>query len=539
MFNKRFVVYSTILLMIFFFLPAGCAAEKEAPRNTDIQQLNFAWQEKPQNLDPAKLASSGEHTLVSALFEGLVRVKPDGTLEKALAEDWQVDNNGMKYTFYLRDASWSNGAKITASDFAYAWKRSLDPVKTSPYSYLLFDIKNAENYNRSEDPHYLGKRGNVDSVAIEVLNDKTLVVELKEANTAFLKKLAHPVFYPLPSGIHQSMVEDFFKIENIVNNGPFQIEELGVDSFLLKKNEEYWDQGSVKLTGIKGSYLEDAEAWELFNKGDLDLVFSIPQEEILKGINGGKVRRSPLLSNYFYDFNTVKKPLDDIRIRKALSLAIDRKYLVENNLMGGQTAARGYLPGMLPDKEENAEHTSPIAYNPETAKELFAEAGFHNGEGFPVLEVLIREGEGHQYLASVLKEQWKSNLNIDVSIVYLKWDEMIERLKKRDFDLALQGLYADYPDHLAYLEKFTQGSGNNYTGWTSRQLTEEIRKLKSEVNDDVRKGVFIQAEKLILDDMPVLPIYDFTQIYAAKQWVKGLYLPTTGAIADFKWTYLD
>lgn len=537
MFRNGLKVY-LIMLILSLLVLAGCEAKKEVRKNPDIQQLNVALQ-NIQSLDPAKLISAADYTLSGAIFEGLVRVNPDGTIVKALAEDWRVENNGSMYTFYLRDAWWSDGTKITAYDFEYAWERALEPDTKGLYSYLLYDIKNAENYNRSEDPQYQGKKVMVDLVAIKALNDKILVVELKEANTAFLKKLAHPVFYPLPSMEKAKSTEEFFKNENIVSNGPFNITVFSNDTLVLKRNEKYWDHDSIRLDSIKALFITEEKAWELFNNGDLDLIFSIPQKEIKKGLSEGKVKTAALFSSYYYDFNTVKKPLDDKRIRQALSYAVDRKYLVESVLQGGQIAARGILPGSKSDMTQDDSNTGVTSFNPEIAKRLLAEGGYANAEGFPDLEVLIREGKGHEYAASALKEQWEKNLGIKVSITSVKWEDMTRRLKDRDYDVALQGLSAEYADYLAFFDRFALGSGNNYTGWSSIKLNEMINRLKLDIEDSVRKEIFLEAENIILEDLPVLPIYDYTRAYAMKLWVKGLHFPPAGLPVDFKQTYLE
>lgn len=533
MFRKGIKFCSIIVIFVSVLFLSGCETKQEVRKNPEVQQLNLALQ-SINTLDPAILSSSGDFALAGAIFEGLVRANPDGTMGKALAKDWLIENDGTRYTFYLRDAWWTSGKKVTAHDFEYAWKRALDPGTKSPYPYLLYDIKNAENYNRSEDPLYTGNKAKRELIAIKAVNDNTLVVELKETNTSFLIKLAHPVFYPLPSSLENAGVNPS-NSSNITGNGPFKITEYSNESVELSKNEKYWDEENVRLSTVKGFFLTEEESWELFNKGDLDLIFSIPQKELKKGLAEGTIITAPLLSSYYYDLNTVRGPLADKRIRQALSYAIDRNYLVDKVLQGGQNAAQGIIPAI--DEELNSEGN--ITFNLEAAKNLITEAGYAMGEDVPALQMLIREGEGHEYLAFALKEQWKVNLGIEVIIASLKWEDMSKRLKERDFDVALQGLAADYSDYLALLDRFIMGSGNNYTGWTSLQLNEEIKKLKTDDKEDLRRVSFLTAERYILEDMPILPVYNYTRAYALKNWVHGVYISPAGLTADFKWTYIE
>lgn len=539
MYRKKAVCCLIILLTVLFLLLAGCAAKKEVRRNRGSQELSFATPEMVQSIDPVRLVSTGDYTLAAALFEGLIKIGEDGNVEPALAEDWVVENDGRKYTFYLRDASWSDGTKIVAADFEYAWKRALDPALDCQYSYLFYDIRDAENYNRSGDSAYQGKTAAGDSVAVKAVNENTLVVELKTANSAFLKKLSHPVFSPLPAAVHQSMADTFFSAEKLVGNGPFKLKELGADSFVLSKNESYWDRENVRLEALKGFHMEGKKAWELYGQGDLDLVFGVPLEMISQGKAAEQGGLIPLLSNYYYLFNTQKPPLNETDIRKALSFALDRRHLAEQVLKGGQNPAGGILPPMMTDGEAKSRRQEGLPFKPEEAQALLAKAGFSGGEGFPILELLIREGEGHYYLASALKEQWQQVLGIDVQIVALPWEKLSERLKQRNFQIALQGFSADYADHYAFLEPFGQGSGNNYSGWTQRGLQEEIERLKTESDEGKRRELFLQAERLVLEGMPLLPIFDYTRTYAAKPWVQGLYFPAVGPLADFKKTFLE
>jgi oligopeptide transport system substrate-binding protein len=543
--RKKYLFIILVLVLLISVFIVGCIGQTVAQLEPTKQHVDYVLASVPLSLDPAKLQDEAGYQFWINLFEGLVRLQPDGTLAEAMAEDWQIEDGGKKYIFTLRESAvWSDGQKVSADNFVSAIKRNLTPVLHCPYAYLLYDIKNAEAYHRSLDQDYFGHKANVDEVGIWAEDERTLVIELENREPAFLKKLIHPVFYPLPVQAFQTENGDFFTIDNLVGNGPFKIQQQ-VESegkYELIKNESYWDSGTVMLESMNW-YLPSQErtAWELFEKKQVDLTTDLPFTEVAKGLKKGYLQKNPLLVTYFYQFNVKQKPLEDLRVREALSFALDRGKLVTDVLQGGQEPAQGLIPTGMPDSTANSDFrqnsTKKIPdNNKEEAQRLLTEAGYPNGEGFPELEFLVSNSGGHQYLAEKIAEQWAESLGIRVKVIPLAWQDLLKRMSARDYDIGLLGWVADYPDPSAFLKYLVTGSGNNDTGWCNEEYDRLIKEALNSDEEVTRMQAFHQAEELLLAELPLLPLYEYNKVYACREKIEGLYFSPLGHGFDFKWT---
>ena len=537
-----------VLLLILVTMLGGCnnePVEKEPIR----QHLNYALSTVPLTLDPGNLQDEASFEFIKNIYEGLVRLKPDGTFENAMAETWEIEEQGKKHIFTIREASWTNGDKVTAYDFEYAIMRNLDPQNNCPYAYILYDIKNAEGYNRSMDNDYSGKKANKEDVGIEAIDEKTLVIKLQKPDPVFFKKLSHPAFYPLPQGIvisSATKLEEFFTPSNIIGNGSFKVvgkEQKG--KYELVKNEKYWDCSQIKLESMNW-YLpkENKNGWEMFNSEVVDLTKDIPLSEVAGGLKKGTLKSSPLLSSYFYQYNVAEKPLDDKRVRQALSYALSREKLVKEYLKSGQKPALGLIPSGMPDRanEKGFWQTSKVKLPDNNMKEgqrLLAEAGYPEGKDFPELELLISEDVGHKYLAEKICDKWESALGVKVKVVSLKWKELVQRIEDRDYDLVLMGWSADYADPTSFLKQYVKGKGNNYTGWVNSVYDEALKEAYASNEEEVRMNALHKAENVLLEELPVLPLYEYSSVYAMRKGVEGVYVSPLGDGIDFKWTYIS
>jgi len=522
----------------------GCMKE-QVPAEPVKQHLNYLLPSTPRSVDPALLQDEAGYQFVTSLFEGLVRLEPDGSLGKGLAEDWQVTGDGKKYVFTLRDAKWSNGEKVTAYDFVAAVKRNLNLGEKCLYAYLLYDLKNAQAYQRSLTADYTGKSVALEQVGISAEDEKTLVMELEKEETAFLQKLVHPVFYPIPPLALLDSSGAFFTPTGLVGNGPFKIVgEVTGESYELVKNEQYWDAERIKLESMNW-FLPDeaAEDWPRYQEGQVDLTGNIPFKDIVDGLQKGKLKSTPLLTTYYYQFNTTQKPLDDRRVRQALSYALDREKLVAEVLKGGQKPAQGIIPEGMPegidggDFRQGSNSTLPNG-DVTKAKELLQAAGYPEGQDFPQLELLISEDEGHQYLAEKIQQEWQERLGINVRITALPWPELSERMRNRAYQVSLMGWSADYPDPLPYLQPFITGSGNNTTGWVSYEYDRLLKEAAAALSAPERMTAIHQAEKILLEELPVLPLYQYTKVYAVRDGIEGLFVSPLGTGFDFKGVFV-
>lgn len=535
--NKLEILLSVLGIFIFL-LSAGCEKE-QVPEEPVKQQLNYLLPAAPLSVDAANLQDEAGSQFVTSLFEGLVRFEADGSLGKAVAQDWQINEDGTKYIFTLRNAKWSNGEKITAADFVAAVKRNLAPEKNCPYAYLLYDLKNAEGYHRSLDEDYSGKKAEQDQVGIRAEDQLTLVFELEEPEPAFLQKLVHPVFYPLPPAAFQDQNETFFTPTGLVGNGPFQVVKALPEGkgYELLKNEQYWDAEQVKLE--KMNWLlpgDEAENWKMFKEQQVDLTGNIPFSRIATGLREGTLKCSPLFSTYSYQFNAAEKPLDDQRVRQALSFALDRAQLVTEFLKGGQLPAKGFIPaGMLKNKE--GDKTIPDG-DGQKARELLAAAGYAEGKNFPELELLITTDEGHRYLAEKIQQEWREQLGINVKITAVSWPELTERMQNRDYQLGFMGWSADYLDPVIYLRPYITGSGNNTSGWVSFAYDQLLKQASVAGSAEERNDAYAQAEQILLEAMPALPLYQYTKIDAVREGIEGVFTSPFGTGIDFKAVYI-
>ncbi|HHZ16382.1 MAG TPA: peptide ABC transporter substrate-binding protein [Peptococcaceae bacterium] len=536
--KRSFFILASLLVLAVFY--AGCNKEN-LPNEPLRQHVNYLLPATPLSVDPAFLRDEAGYQLVTSLWEGLVRLEADGSLGKALAEDWQISEDGKKYVFTLRDANWSNGSKLTAFDFEAAWKRNLTPGNNSPVAYLLYDIKNAENYHRLQDENYGGKKASLEEVGIKATDERTLVVELEKNNPVFLSKLVHPVFYPLPPEAINDQEGTFFQAAKLIGNGPFKIsEEVAGDRYELVKNEQYWEKDKVKLARMTWFLpSERRDGWAMFEEGKLDLTGDVPFDRVEKGLAAGELKSAPLLTTYYYQFNTAKPPFNDVKVRQALSFSLDREKLIREYLKGGQKPAGGIIPEGMPESAQggdfhrNSEKKVP-AGDEKKASALLAEAGFSEGKGFPETELLVSEQEGHRYFAEKIRQEWQEKLGLKLQIVTLSWPELRERMSKRDYQLALMGWSADFADPLPYLQSFMRGSGNNTTGWANPEYDRLLEKAASAASEEERSAALHQAENILLEEGPVLPLYQFTKVYAARDVVQDLFVSPLGFGFDFR-----
>lgn len=541
MFKIRFYQVSLLVIILATFLLSACTADKG--NHPQAQHLNYCLINDSLTVDTGKFSQAADFQVVNSLFEGLIRMKPDGTYEKAMAESWQVEDNGTRYIFKLRNTQWSNEERVTAYDFAYAWKRLLNPNNKSMYAYMLFDVKNAEAYYRSENGSYGGKKIEENDVAIKALDEETLEVILNKGNATFIKKLNHPALYPLPKKAIENNNELLENIKDIPKNGPYLVNsyEAGV-KLELKKNDKYWDQENVKLESMTWFITDSAEAgWKMYEKNEVDVLVNVPQSIIEKEKG---IKYSPLLANYYYKINTARTLLDKKEVRQALSMALNRKTLVDNILRGGQTPAEGIVPFGSIEKASGKDFRE-IGGNllPDNdikkAKELLAQVNFGKDQEQMSLELLISDQEAHLFVAEELKKEWQENLGISLKIVPLKWEELITRTQKRDYDLALMGWHADFADPLTFMEFFVRGNANNDTGWSNEEFDKNIELATTNNEEQVRMQALHEAEKILLEEMPLLPVFDYTRDYVAKDYVKGLFLPPVGPEAELKWVYIE
>ena len=466
-------------------------------------------------LDPARVTGVPEGRIIKALFEGLV-VKHPRTLEPlpGMASSWEVSEDGLVYTFHLReDARWTNGDPVTADDFLYSWERFLHPQTAAGYAYQLWYVVGAEAFTKEVDEDGNPKNA-FDTVGIRALDPTTLQVTLKSPTPFFMDLMA---FYPM-FPVNRRNIEEakerwpddweiqWLQPENLVTNGPYTVEYRRVnDRIRLRKNPDYWDADNVALETIDALAIEQATtSLNMYLTGEAHFIPSVPTTIIKKLLPREDFNPAPYLGTYFYRVNVTKPPFDDPRVRKALALTIDREAICEKITKAGQKPASGLVPpGML-----GYTGASFGSVNIAEAKELLAEAGFGpEGREFPTIEIHYNTLEAHRDIAEVVAESWRRNLGIQTKLANQEWKVYLDTQSNLEYDVSRSAWIGDYPDPNTFLDMFVTGGENNKTGWGNDEYDLLVARAAIEFDPAERMELLRRAEDILMDELPILPIY--------------------------------
>ena len=515
---------SILTLSLIFALLGGCGDyENNVYQGNRDGVLHVGNGTEPQSLDPHIATGVPEHHIISAVMEGLVAKDRKTLMPKpGVAESWTISDDLTVYTFKLRrNARWSNGDAHTAHDYAWSWWRALQPALGNQYAYMLFPIDNAQQY-------YEGDIGDFDQVGVKALDDYTLQVTLGNPTPYFLQLLDHYSLYP----VHQATILQFGDADergtrwtyedNLVGNGPFQLSEWKINrSIAVQKNGYYWDVDNVRLNKIIFYPTDNVTTEErMFRAGQLHITSSIPADKIqtYKDANDLSLRIAPYLGTYFFRININTPHLSDKRVRRALGMAIDREKLTKNILKGGQIPAYAITPpgtvGYYADTD--------LTFDPSAARTLLAEAGYPDGANFPVTEILYNTNEAHRKVAVAIQQMWRENLNLDLQLLNQEWKVYLQTESSGKYQISRAGWIGDYVDPNNFLDMFLCDGGNNRTGWCSPEYDNLILEVAPTMTShEERLAIFAKAEKMLLDDMPILPIYTYTSNYLINSAVKN------------------
>jgi oligopeptide transport system substrate-binding protein len=487
-----------LLLLVLGLLAAGSAFAE-----VTFRVLNGA---EPPSLDPSLSEDNASHNILMALFDGLLIYDPktnDGI--PGMAESYTISADGKQYNFKIRkNAAWSDGVPITAKTFVDSWLYTLDPKTASPYAWLMaMVVEGAQAFNE-------GSAG-PEAVKIRALDDYTFQVDMVGPVPYVSSMLPHTIFACLPLHAIEKYGDKWTLPENIVTNGAFLLKEWKPqDHVTVVKNPKYWDAKSVKLDKIIYIPSDDNNTrLNMYLNGEADWLFQgIPLDQI----DAMKVRKDYQViaqaATYFYEFNHTTAPFNNVKLRKALAMAIDKKKLVELVTRGGQIptdAVTPAVPGYVPPKGN--------AYNVEAAKKLLAEAGYPGGKGFPAATILYNTSEGHKKIAEYVQQQWSQNLGIQVNIENAEWKTVLDRGKNQDFQILRMGWIGDYQDPNTFLELFQTDAGQNYGKYSNKTFDELIQKAARMKAGADRFKTLQQAEAIfIAQDQGIIPIYHYTNL---------------------------
>lgn len=494
-----------------------------------------------QDIDPQTVTGVPEHKVIMALLEGLVSENPQ-TLEPepAVAERWGVSDDGRTYTFHLRaDARWSDGEPVTAEDFVLSWQRMLTPALGSEYANMLYDfVENAQDYHR-------GRITDFSQVGFKALDARTVQVRLINPTPFFLRMIAsHYSWWPVPVkvvarfGGMDRRGTAWTRPENFVGNGPFRLASWQQNQVLVvKKSPTYWDRDRVRLNEIRFYPMESQDAEErMFRTGALQRTYELSPSKIdvYRRRNDPALHIEPYLGVYFYRFNVTRRPFDDVRVRRALALAIDRESLVTNVARGGQTPAWQFTPPGIAGYHPVARLSGTV----EEARRLLAEAGYPGGRGFPVPELLYNTSENQRVIGEAVQQMWRENLGIDVKLVNQEWRVFLDAQHAVKYDISRSGWIADYLHPHTFLEIFVTGGGNNDTGWSNAEYDRLRARSLAAATDEERFAIYQRMEQILVDEVPVIPVYHYARVYLLDPGVKG-HFPTPLDNHPFKYLWLE
>jgi oligopeptide transport system substrate-binding protein len=470
---------------------------------------------EPESLDPGVVTGVPEHRILSNLFEGLTTTDPkDLSPKPGMAASWTVSKDGLVYTFALRDARWTDGKPVTASDFVYAWERVLNPKSGAKYAQHLYYLRNGEEYNK-------GRLSDFNQVGVKAMDAKTLQVTLKSPTAYFLDLTAFYTLYPVPRWALESHGKDWVKPGKLVSNGPFRLVSwVPQRELILERNPQHWDAASVKLSKVVFIPTDDINtAYKQFLAGDSDWIPTVPPAQLASAKGRPEYYVSPYLGTYYFRFNVTKAPLTDVRVRKALSLAVDRESLTKFVTKAGEVPHSGFVPAGL----RGYEGPRGLDHDVGAAKKLLAEAGHPDGKGFPKVELLYNTNELHRVITQAVQQMWKEHLSIQVDLVNVEWKVYLSRQSGLDYQISRAGWIGDYVDPNTFLEMWKTGGGNNQTGWSNTRYDALIDQAARSVNPKERMQAMREAETLLLGEAPILPLYTYVNKGMLSKKVKGWY----------------
>ncbi len=501
----------------------GTAATEKVFRRNIISE--------PRTIDPCLNSEASGGAVIDNCFEGLVGYDKNGEkIVPEAAESYTISDDGLVYTFKIRsNETWSNGDKVTAKDFEYAWKRTLDPALATDYASELFYIKNAQKYNAGEV--------DASQIGIKVIDDQTLEVTLEKPTAYFLNILTMYYGFPInQKAVEQGGSEWALKPETYIGNGPYVLKEWRPkDTIVLEKNPKYRDAANVKVDRVELRVLSDPNSTlATFESGDIDCIIgNLPPAMVPQLIQDKKAIVAPYFCTTWMNINvsenamtynpTESKVLLDVKVRKAINLAIDRNALVNNVTKAGEIPATSLIPpGIITNEGKDFRNTD--YFKPEgdvaEAKKLLAEAGFPNGEGFPALTYINSNVGVNPDVAQAIQAMLKTNLNITLNIENMEYAVLLDRrnANNRQYTMAYRRWIGDYLDPATFIELFTLDSGKN---WTNPKYEDLVEQAKSETDQAKRFDLMHQAEGVLMEDMPIIPLYYSTNPYMIKDYIKG------------------
>lgn len=517
-------------------LLTGCSNCKSSTGvSSSGQEISLNIEGEPATLDGRKARLLSDFNLIRTLNEGLFRINKEGITSKAIAENVSLSNDGKTYTITLQETLWSNGDPLTAHDFIYSWKSSLDKNFPAPNASFLFPIKNAAAIKEGFLP--------MSMLGASAKDDYTIVVELESELPFFTELLALPIYFPVNESLERSNPTWASDSDNHVCNGPFKIQSWKhKNEIIVEKNNRYWDKNKVRLQKLTMVMVDQDTAFSLYQNKELQLVGSpyskIPVDAIPSLEAQNALRKGPFLGTYWIRTNVESFPLQNKHFRKSLASSIDRKSIIEHVLYGTGDIATGIVPTSMGLQEEPY-FTDGDTEEAQSAFKVALRELSISSKNLPELTLTYKAESNNDKIAAAIQDQWRKTLGIILKLEPLEHKVYIDRISKGDYQLACGSWIADFKDPINFLEVFkTKAVGTNNTGWESPNYIEAIESTYKTMGTDARREALVATEQMLLEDMPVIPIYHYNMIHLQDENLKDVVLSDTGNI-DFKWAYVS
>ncbi|UYM15086.1 peptide ABC transporter substrate-binding protein [Endozoicomonas euniceicola] len=495
------------------FVPAGTQL-------ADVQELVRGNGAEPASLDPQKVEEVSGAAVVRDLFEGLVTQDLEGNTIPAQAESWEVSEDNKVFTFKIRDdANWSNGDPVTAEDFVFAFQRAVDPATASRYAWYV-EIPTIINAS-----DIIAGKAAVDSLGVKALDSKTFRVTLEKPVPYFIKMLAHQTMFPVPTKVVKKHGDQWTRVENIVSNGPYVLDQWVVNErIVLKRNRGYWNDRETVINKVTHlPIVSETAELNRYKAGELDMTYVIPSKHFsaLQKEIPEEIKTSPQLGTYYYEFNTQVKPFDDVRVRKALSYAINRDAITKNITKQGQIPAYTFTPGAVAGFTPPATDYSQLTQNERNAKakQLLEEAGYNKSNPLK-LNLLYNTSEAHKDIAVAISYMWKS-LGVQTTLENQEWKTFLDTKNDGKFDVSRAGWLGDYNEPSTMLDLKMSTHGQNDGKWLNDQYDALMNKSRTVTSDKEREALYVEAENLLAEGMPLAPIYQYVTSRLVKPHVGG------------------
>ena len=540
--RRKFMSMALTAAMVLSMAATPVFAEDTA--SDEGFNLNLCIASEPQTIDPALNSAVDGAIMCNHMFEGLVKWVNDGegnaVTAPGQAESWEKTENEdgtVTYTVKLRDGiKWSDGQAVTAGDFVYAWQRLANPETAADYCYMIDMVKGYDAIaDGSADPSTLG---------ITAVDDQTLQIDLTYDCPYFEEIMAFPATFPVRQDMVESSDNWTFDPSTYIGNGPYKMTEWSHNAYIsMEKNENYYDYENLGPDTIKFTLLDDNNAMlKGYNNGELDFIENLPVDEIPTYLASGELEIGDYLGTYYVCFNTEDEVFSDPNIRKAFSLVIDRNYIVENVSQAGEVPADGYVPNGVNDAagagSDDFRTVGGSYYsisdedyeaNCEEARQLLADAGYPNGEGFPTVEYLYNTADNHKKIGEALQNMWQTELGVTVNLNNQDWNVFLQNRKDGNYQIARNGWIADYNDPCSFLDMWYTDGGNNDAQYSNPDYDAAIDAAKATSDPEERMKAFHEAEDLLIGQDSVLaPIYFYTQPYMLNPDIDGMYYTPLG-----------